>query len=98
MLETAVKRGGVIHFVNEDLQLTNADDLKTIKKYLEFSKYGKSRLPIGLPLSGLSKSYFDKWSASLANAIAWPDDEAGGCASVRPSPSLFAAHGGRFRR
>jgi sporadic carbohydrate cluster protein (TIGR04323 family) len=66
MLETAVKRGGVIHFVNEDLQLANADDLKEIKKYLEFSKYGKSRLPIGLPLSGLSKSYFDKWSASLA--------------------------------
>jgi sporadic carbohydrate cluster protein (TIGR04323 family) len=66
MLEAAVKRGGVIHFVNEDLQLTNADDLKEIKKYLEFAKYGKSRLPIGLPLSGLSKSYFDKWSASLA--------------------------------
>jgi sporadic carbohydrate cluster protein (TIGR04323 family) len=66
MLETAVKRGGVIHFVNEDLQLANADDLKEIKKYLEFSKYGRSRLPIGLPLSGLSKSYFDKWSASLA--------------------------------
>jgi sporadic carbohydrate cluster protein (TIGR04323 family) len=66
MLEAAVKRGGVIHFVNEDLQLTNADDLKEIKKYLEFSKYGKSRLPIGLPLSGLSKAYFDKWSASLA--------------------------------
>ena len=66
MLETAVKRGGVIHFVNEDLQLTGADELKTIKKYLEFSKYGQSRLPIGLPLSGLSKSYFDKWSASLA--------------------------------
>jgi sporadic carbohydrate cluster protein (TIGR04323 family) len=66
MLEAKVKRGGVIHFVNEDLQLTNADDLKEIKKYLEFSKYGKSRLPIGLPLSGLSKSYFDKWSASLA--------------------------------
>jgi sporadic carbohydrate cluster protein (TIGR04323 family) len=66
MLETALKRGGIIHFVNEDLQLTNADDLKEIKRYLEFSKYGKSRLPIGLPLSGLSKSYFDKWSASLA--------------------------------
>jgi sporadic carbohydrate cluster protein (TIGR04323 family) len=66
MLEMAVKRGGVIHFVNEDLQLTNADDLKEIKRYLEFSKYGRSRLPIGLPLSGLSKSYFDKWSASLA--------------------------------
>jgi hypothetical protein len=33
---------------------------------LEFSKYGRSRLPIGLPLSDLSKAYFDKWSASLA--------------------------------
>jgi len=66
LLETAVKRGNVIHFVNEDLQLTNDEDLKEIKKYLEFSKYGKSRLPIGLPLSELSKSYFDKWSASLA--------------------------------
>jgi sporadic carbohydrate cluster protein (TIGR04323 family) len=50
LLATAVQRGSVIHFVNEDLQLTNADDLKTIKKYLEFSKYSKSRLPIGLPL------------------------------------------------
>jgi sporadic carbohydrate cluster protein (TIGR04323 family) len=66
LLETAVKRGMIIHFVNEDLQLTDADDLKEIKNYLEFSKYGKSRLPIGLPLSGSSKSYFDKWSASLA--------------------------------
>ena len=66
LLETAVKRGMIIHFVNEDLQLTNADDLKEVKNYLEFSKYGKSRLPIGLPLSGSSKSYFDKWSASLA--------------------------------
>jgi len=66
MLETAVKKGMIIHFVNEDLQLTDADDLKTIKKYLEFAKYGRSRLPIGLPLSGLSKSYFDKWSTSLA--------------------------------
>jgi hypothetical protein len=66
LLETAVRRGNIIHFVNEDLQLTNKDDLKTIKGYLEFSKYGKSRLPIGLPLSGQTKSYFDKWSASLA--------------------------------
>jgi len=66
MLETAVKRGSVIHFVNEDLQLTNGEDLKGIKKYLDFSKYGKSRLPIGLPLTSSSKLYFDKWSASLA--------------------------------
>jgi sporadic carbohydrate cluster protein (TIGR04323 family) len=67
LLETAVKRGSVIHFVNEDLQLTSADDLKTVKKYLEFSKYGKSRLPIGLPLTSSSKLYFDKWASSLAH-------------------------------
>ena len=66
LLETAVKRGSVIHFVNEDLQLTSAEDLKTIKKYLEFSKYGKSRLPIGLPLTASSKLFFDKWAGSLA--------------------------------
>jgi hypothetical protein len=66
LLETAVKRGSVIHFVNEDLQLTSADDLKTIKKYLDFSKYGKSRLPIGLPLTASSKLFFDKWAGSLA--------------------------------
>jgi sporadic carbohydrate cluster protein (TIGR04323 family) len=66
LLETAVKRGCIIHFVNEDLQLANADDLKTIKKYLEFAKYGKSRLPIGLPLTGASKLFFDKWAGSLA--------------------------------
>jgi sporadic carbohydrate cluster protein (TIGR04323 family) len=66
LLETAVKRGSVIHFVNEDLQLTGADDLKTVKKYLEFSKYGKSRLPIGLPLTSSSKLYFDKWAGNLA--------------------------------
>jgi sporadic carbohydrate cluster protein (TIGR04323 family) len=66
LLETAVKRGSVIHFVNEDLQLTSADTLKTVRRYLEFSKYGKSRLPIGLPLTASSKLYFDKWAASLA--------------------------------
>ena len=68
LLEIAVKRGNIIHFVNEDLQLTNKDDLKTIKEYLEFSKYGNSRLPIGLPMSGQTKSYFDKWSKSLGGA------------------------------
>ena len=66
LLEAAAKRGTVIHFVNEDLQLAGADDLKTIKKYLEFSKYGKSRLPIGLPLTASSKMFFDKWAGSLA--------------------------------
>jgi sporadic carbohydrate cluster protein (TIGR04323 family) len=66
MLDIAANKGSIIHFVNEGLQLTGPDDLKTVKKYLEFSKYGHSRLPIGLPLSGLSKAYFNKWSASLA--------------------------------
>jgi len=66
LLEMAVKRGCIIHFVNEDLQLADGEDLKTIKKYLEFSKYGKSRLPIGLPLTGASKLFFDKWAGSLA--------------------------------
>jgi sporadic carbohydrate cluster protein (TIGR04323 family) len=66
LLEKAVKRGCIIHFVNEDLQLADADDLVTIKKYLEFSKYGKSRLPIGLPLTASSKMFFDKWAGSLA--------------------------------
>jgi hypothetical protein len=46
--------------------LADADDLVTIKKYLEFSKYGKSRLPIGLPLTASSKMFFDKWAGSLA--------------------------------
>jgi sporadic carbohydrate cluster protein (TIGR04323 family) len=66
MLEKAVAKGMIIHFVNEGLALTDAEDMETIKKYLTFSKYGESRLPIGLPLSSLSKAYFNKWSASLA--------------------------------
>src|SRR6202047_2639620 len=41
MLEKALRRGNIIHFVNEDLQLITADDLTTIKKYLEFSRYGR---------------------------------------------------------
>ena len=40
--------------------------MESIKGYLEFAKYGASRLPIGLPLSGQTKAYFDKWGASLA--------------------------------
>lgn len=65
MLEAALKKGMIMHFVNEGLALTSAEDLKVIQKYLEFSKFGQSRLPIGLPLSDLSKAYFDKWSGSL---------------------------------
>jgi sporadic carbohydrate cluster protein (TIGR04323 family) len=66
LLEAALSRANIIHFVNEDLQLISSDDLITIKKYLAFSRYGRSRLPIGLPASDLTKAYFNKWSASLA--------------------------------
>jgi sporadic carbohydrate cluster protein (TIGR04323 family) len=66
MLETALRRGNIMHFVNEDLQLVTGDDLETIRKYLDFSLYGRSRLPIGLPFSDLTKSYFNKWAASIA--------------------------------
>ena len=55
-------------FRQRGFALADAEDLKEIKKYLEFSKYGQSRLPIGLPLSELSKAYFDKWAASLAQS------------------------------
>jgi sporadic carbohydrate cluster protein (TIGR04323 family) len=65
MLETAVAKGMIMHFVNEGLALAGPEDLKTIRDYLAFSRYGKSRLPIGLPLSELSKEYFGKWSRSL---------------------------------
>lgn len=65
MLETAVNKGNMIHFVNEDLQLTGADDMAEIKKYLSFSKYGQSRLPVGLPLSETTKAYFNTWANSL---------------------------------
>jgi sporadic carbohydrate cluster protein (TIGR04323 family) len=67
MLEAALKKGMIMHFVNEGLALESDEDLKTIKDYLAFSKYGHSRLPIGLPLSDLSKDYFNKWSHSLEN-------------------------------
>jgi sporadic carbohydrate cluster protein (TIGR04323 family) len=65
LLETALKRGNIIHFVNEDLQLVTADDLKTIKNYLSFAKYGHSRLPIGLPLSDTTRDYFGKWNETV---------------------------------
>lgn len=66
MLEAALKKGMILHFVNEGLALTSAAQLQVIKDYLAFSKYGESRLPIGLPLSDLSKEYFNKWSHSLS--------------------------------
>ena len=65
LLETSLKRGNIIHFVNEDLQLVNADDLATIKHYLAFAKLGHSRLPIGLPLSDTTRDYFGKWNETV---------------------------------
>ena len=65
MLDIALERGNIIHFVNEDLAITTEEDLREVKTYLEFSKYGKSRLPIGLPLSQLSRDYFSKWNGVL---------------------------------
>ena len=67
LLETALRRGNIIHFVNEDLQLITADDLVTIRKYLDFSRYGQSRVPIGLPFSDLTRAYFNKWGGSVAD-------------------------------
>ncbi|HVN90491.1 MAG TPA: hypothetical protein VMT61_11810 [Candidatus Binataceae bacterium] len=77
LLETALERGNIIHFVNEDLQLVTREDLATIQKYLDFSHYGESRLPIGLPYSELTKAYFDKWSKSMANYHSNADSKSG---------------------
>ncbi len=61
LLQTAVKNGLIVHFVNEDLVLATEKDLRNIKDYLKFSKYGHSRMPIGLPLSNHSKAMFNQW-------------------------------------
>ena len=62
LLETALKRDVVIHFVNEDLVLETAEDLKTINSYIKFSHYGDSLMPIGLPLSQHAKAMFRRWA------------------------------------
>jgi sporadic carbohydrate cluster protein (TIGR04323 family) len=63
LLEEAVKNGLIIHFVNEGLVLSSAKDLELINRYLKFSKFGHSRMPIGLPLSNHSKQMFGRWIA-----------------------------------
>ncbi|MFT4583107.1 MAG: sporadic carbohydrate cluster protein (TIGR04323 family) [Gammaproteobacteria bacterium] len=68
LLETAITKGNIIHFVNEGLSLSNERDLEEINSYLSFAKYGKSFLPIGLPVSQLTRDYFDKWSKSLSTS------------------------------
>lgn len=67
LLGTALRHGNIIHFVNEDLQLSTEDDLQRIRRYLDFGRSGRSILPIGLPLSDTTKTYFNKWSRSLAD-------------------------------
>ena len=62
LLQTALKRGMVIHFVNEDLLLATSRDWRTINSYLKFSPYGDSLMPIGLPLSKHGKEIFSRWS------------------------------------
>jgi len=61
LLEAAVKRGAIIHFVNENLVLANEKDLENVKRYLNFAKFGHSRMPIGLPLSAHSREMFKNW-------------------------------------
>ena len=62
LLAMALKRGCVIHFVNEDLVLATKDDLALIDRYLKFSRYGESLMPIGLPISDHSKKMFRRWA------------------------------------
>ncbi len=61
LLDITIKNGLIIHFVNEDLVLKTPEDLELTKSYLSFSKYGRSKMPIGLPLSNRSKSMFSTW-------------------------------------
>lgn len=64
LLDTAIENGLTIFFVNEDLILQSRDDLRVINRYLDFAKYGRSRMPIGLPLSNRSKSMFKNWTSA----------------------------------
>jgi sporadic carbohydrate cluster protein (TIGR04323 family) len=61
LLEIALERGVIVRFVNEDLTLATAQDLKTINSYLQFSRYGDSMMPIGLPLSQHARQMFRRW-------------------------------------
>ena len=66
LLEKAVERGNIIHFVNEDLQLAGAEDSEDDQEISRIFQVRQSRLPIGLPLTASSKLFFDKWAGSLA--------------------------------
>jgi sporadic carbohydrate cluster protein (TIGR04323 family) len=70
LLTEAVKNGLIIHFVNEDLVLASERDLEIINRYLKFSRYGHSRMPIGLPVSSHSKRMFGQWLTPEVNQVA----------------------------
>ena len=59
----AIDNGLIMHFVNEGLVLQTPEDLAQINAYLEFSKYGHSRMPIGLPVTNRSKTMLQSWIA-----------------------------------
>jgi dTDP-4-dehydrorhamnose reductase len=69
LLETAIENRLTIFFVNEDLILQSRDDLRVINQYLDFAKYGRSRMPIGLPLSNRSKGWLSYLDARDQNAM-----------------------------
>jgi sporadic carbohydrate cluster protein (TIGR04323 family) len=62
-LDATIKAGLIVHFVNEDLQMVTAEDAKMIESYLQFAKFGRSRMPIGLPLSDHSRRLFTQWAS-----------------------------------
>jgi sporadic carbohydrate cluster protein (TIGR04323 family) len=61
--EAVLREGLLVHFANEDLQIADRNDVKTVEDYLQFAKFGRSRMPIGLPLSQHSKVMFTQWTA-----------------------------------
>ena len=63
LLRAALRNGLIMRFVNEDLVLASDRDLVTINRYLEFAKFGRSRMPIGLPLSGRGERMLSRWTA-----------------------------------
>jgi sporadic carbohydrate cluster protein (TIGR04323 family) len=61
LLQAVIDNGLIMHFVNEDLVLRTPADLARLNAYLEFSKYGHSRMPIGLPVTNRSKVMLQSW-------------------------------------
>ena len=62
--DSVLANGVTIHFANEDLWITDRASADNVEKYLEFAKFGQSRMPIGLPLSQHSKAMFKTWAVA----------------------------------